>query len=66
MKSYKNNEIKTVARGATNYDVATTHLRTNPKLIEFFENNPDIILDGELYKFGLTLNLISGLCRKQE
>lgn len=63
---YKNNEIKTVARGATNYDVATTHLRTNPKLIEFFENNPDIILDGELYKFGLTLNLISGLCRKQE
>ena len=49
---YKNNEIKTVARGATNYDVATTHLRTNPKLVKFFEEYPKMILDGELYKFG--------------
>lgn len=60
------NEIKTVSRGATNYDVPTTHLRTHPKLIEFFKQYPDIILDGELFKFGLTLNTISGLCRKQE
>ena len=63
---YKNNEIKTVARGATNYDVATTHLRTNPKLVKFFEEYPKMILDGELYKFGWTLNKISGICRKQE
>lgn len=63
---YKDGIIKTVARGATNYDMATTHLRTNPKLIDFFKKYPDIILDGELYKFGWTLNKISGLCRKQE
>ena len=63
---YKDNEIKTVARGATNYDVATTHLRSNQKLIDFFKQYPDMILDGELYKFGWTLNKISGLCRKQD
>lgn len=60
------NEIKTVSRGATNYDVPTTHLRTNSKLINFFKQYPNIILDGELFKFGLTLNIISGLCRKQQ
>lgn len=63
---YKDNEIKTVARGATNYDVATTHLRSNQKLIDFFKQYPNMILDGELYKFGWTLNKISGLCRKQD
>ena len=63
---YKDDEIKTIARGATNYDVATTHLRTNPKLYKFFKEHPNIILDGELYKFGWTLNKISGLCRKQD
>lgn len=63
---YKDNEIKTVARGATNYDVATIHLRSNQKLIDFFKQYPDMILDGELYKFGWTLNKISGLCRKQD
>ena len=63
---YKDGEIKTVARGATNYDVATTKLRTNPKLVKFFEEYPKMILDGELYKFGWTLNKISGICRKQE
>lgn len=60
------NEIKTVSRGATNYDIPTTHLRTHPKLINFFKEYPNVILDGELFKFGLTLNVISGLCRKQQ
>lgn len=63
---YKDGNIKTVSRGATNYDIPTTHIRNHPKLIEFFEKYPNIILDGELYKFGLTLNQISGLCRKQQ
>ena len=35
---YKDDEIKTVARGATNYDIATTHLRTNPKLYKYVYN----------------------------
>lgn len=63
---YKDGEIKTVARGATNYDVATTNLRSNQKLINFFKQYSEMILDGELYKFGWTLNKISGLCRKQD
>ena len=41
-------------------------MRNHPKLIEFFEKYPKMILDGELYKFGWTLNKISGICRKQD
>lgn len=63
---FKDGEITTASRGATDYDVPTTNIRCHPDLIEFFNNHPNIILDGELYKFGYTLNQISGLCRKQE
>lgn len=65
---YKDGEIKTASRGGGTYNVATTHLRTEPKLIEFFESNPDIILDGELYKHDsqYPLQRISGLARLQE
>lgn len=63
---WKDGEIKTSSRGATNYDIAIKHIITHPKLIELLKEHPNIILDGEVYKFGWTLNKISGLCRKQE
>lgn len=61
----KDGEIKTASRGATNYDIALLHIITNPKLINFFKNHPEVILDGEIYKHGMSLNIISGICRKQ-
>lgn len=62
---WKDNEIHTASRGATNYDLATYHINTHPKLVEFFKVHPDIILDGELFTWGETLNKISGTCRSQ-
>ena len=35
-------------------------------MIKFFKNHPDTILDGEIYKFGWNLNVISGICRSQK
>ena len=63
---YKDGEIHTSSRGAIDYDLAIFHIISHPKLIEFFNNHPSIILDGEIFKFGLTLNVISGLCRHIE
>ena len=62
---YKDGEIRTSSRGAINYDIAISHIINHPKLIQFFETNPNIILDGEIYKHGWTLNKISGICRTQ-
>lgn len=68
MLYYKDGEIKSASRGGNNYDASTTHIRTNPKVIEFFQNHPDIILDGELYKHDAAypLQRISGLVRQKE
>ena len=63
---YKDGEVHTSSRGAINYDLAIYHIIEHPTLIKFFENNPTIILDGEIFKMGYTLNKISGLCRHIE
>ena len=64
---YKNGEIHTVSRGgAINYDFVLDHIINHPKLVKYFKSNPDLILDGEIYKFGWTLNKISGICRSQK
>ena len=34
--------------------------------VQFFKNHPTAILDGEIYKFGESLNKISGICRSQK
>lgn len=62
----RNGLVHTVSRGGKTYDGATKHLRENPKLIEFFESNPDIILDGELYHHGINLQKLSGTARLDE
>lgn len=61
---YKDGKIQTSSRGSINYDLALFHIINHPNLIKFFENHPDVILDGEIYKFGMTLNKISGLVRR--
>lgn len=60
---YKDSHIFTASRGGEDYNAATDHIRNNKNLINFFENNPDVILDGELYRHGKTLQQISGAAR---
>lgn len=64
---YKDGEIHTASRGgAANYDFVLSHILDHPKLIEYFKQHPDLILDSEAFKFGWTLNKISGICRTQK
>jgi DNA ligase-1 len=65
---YKNNLVQTASRGGSDYNAATKHIRENPILQTLFKQNPDLILDGELYKHGSDwpLQRISGLTRLKE
>ena len=63
---FKDGEVHTSSRGGEHYDYATAFLRENPKLIEFFNNHPNIILDTELYKHGLSLQTLSGMARLEK
>lgn len=59
-------EIHTASRGGEHYDYSTTHLRTNPSLVAFFKENPTVILDGELFVRGKTLQQLSGAARMEK
>lgn len=58
--------ILTASRGGKTYEYSTIHLTKHPKLIQFFQNHPDYILDGELYKHGKSLQQISGAARLEK
>ena len=62
---WQDDHIETASRGGQKY-TSIDHITKNPKLIEFFKNHPDYVLDGELYKHGLTLQQISGLARQEK
>lgn len=63
---YDGNQVKTSSRGATDYNIAIYHIITHPLIEKFFKNHPDAILDGEIFKKNLSLNIISGICRSQK
>lgn len=54
------------SRGGGFYDYPTSHIRNNPKVVEYFKQHPDLVLDGELYIFGKTLQQISGCGRLED
>lgn len=64
--NFEDDKIHSASRGGDNYDAATTHLREDPELLEVFRNMPHIILDGELYKHGKSLQQISGAARMEK
>lgn len=55
--------LKTSSRGGGDYDVSTTQIREDEQLLQLFRENPDLILDGELYVHGWPLQRISGTAR---
>lgn len=62
---YKDGVVCTASRGGGDYDVAATYICIDPFIYTLFENNPNLILDGELYYHHPDWNLqkISGLGR---
>lgn len=59
-------EVKTASRGGETYDPATFHIRNHPSIKGLLELNPTVILDGELYKHGKSLQQISGAARMEK
>lgn len=62
----RDGELRTSSRGGKDYDVAAQFILSDPVIKEIFEKNPDIILDGELYKHGWPLHKLNGLARTKE
>lgn len=63
---YKDGEIHTASRGGEHYDYSTNHIREYQPLINFFEENPNVILDGELFRRFKSLQQISGAARLEK
>lgn len=63
---WKDGEVRSASRGGGAYDQSTTHIRLHPSVISLFQKFPDLVLDGELYKHGRSLQQISGAARLEK
>jgi len=63
---YKDGNILTASRGGETYDCSTQHICTDPRIVTLFEQHPNIILDGELFKRFKSLQQISGAARMEK
>lgn len=63
---WKDGEVRSASRGGGTYDQSTTHIRLHPSMISLFQKFPDLVLDGELYKYGRSLQQISGAARLEK
>ena len=61
----RDGEIHTSSRGGGDYDIPATYIRNDSYINKLFSENPNLILDGELYRHGWNLQKISGLARKE-
>ena len=60
------NKLHTTSRGAMNYDVAMAEIIEHPDLIKLFKENPGLIMDGEAYHHGYTLQQLNSIARTQK
>lgn len=60
---YDGKEVHAKSRTAIMLDFPLYHIISHPLIKKLFKSNPNLILDGEAYKHGLPLNVISGICR---
>ena len=58
-------KLHTASRGATNYDAAMVEILEHPDLIRLFKDNPTLIMDGECYKHGYSLQQLNSVARTQ-
>lgn len=56
-------EVTTATKGGKDYNASTYHITLRPEIVEWFKENPDVRLDGELYVHGRPLQWISGTAR---
>jgi len=63
---YKDGNILTASRGGETYNYSTQHILTDPRIVTLFEQHPNIILDGELFKRFKSLQQISGAARMEK
>lgn len=61
--NHETDEIECTSRGGGDYNVSTTDIRNDEQLLELFRSNPELILDGEIYVHGWSLQKISGTAR---
>lgn len=59
-------ELHTASRGAMNYDAAMYEILSHPDLIKIFKENPGLIMDGECYHHGYTLQQLNSIARTQK
>ena len=58
--------LHTQSRGAMNYDAAMSDILENKDLIHLFKEIPGLILDGEAYHHGYTLQQLNSIARTQK
>lgn len=61
----KDNKIHAQSRGASNYDAAMCEILSHPTLVELFNKYPNLIMDGEAYKHGMSLQQLNSIARTQ-
>ena len=59
-------KLHTSSRGATNYDGAMFEILSHPALVKLFKEYPSLMLDGECYHHGYTLQQINSIARTQK
>ena len=62
----KDGVLHTASRGAMNYDTAMSDILENKSLIKLFKEIPGLILDGEAYHHGYTLQQLNSIARTQK